>query len=267
MWMDVALAAIAGGCAVLVARAFIKNPKSRKTAHRAVLGLCFLLFWMLGQKFIMPRVNGYTLADNFEDKLRQSPAFSALQQHEPSTYRQLVNDLRQAVGAGQTEAQVLALSRDRIAGLIQARIGKASDDTAIRFVQVAQDQSRQLHTAGPGLCFQYLFPKPGEPPIPAQHLDRRMIKREQAVMGDIIKDSAERPAVEPLQEQVTPALMLVAQALAQKYTQEELQMLDNPHGPGVDKEKVCSMNIDFYDQVLQLPTQQKGPLLRFLLKA
>lgn len=265
--MTIVAIAAALALSALVAGLTIRDKTARPKAYRLVFGLAFLLFFGASNKLVLPMLSSHYAMADFEAGLEKNPAFVAIRQYDPALYNELLQDMRTAISEGMTPDQLSAFIRDKAASVVQQRIGHASNESVARLVEVSQKQSKVLQMHGNGLCFEYLFPKPGKPSDAAKYIDMALTREELTVMGDVIKDSATNPQVEPTLEQVRPYLLLASKGLAKKYRREELTMLDNPYQPGVDKEKVCSMSLDLYGQILSLPLEQKGPLLRFMLKA
>ena len=56
----------------------------------------------------------------------------------------------------------------------------------------------------------------------------------------------------------------IVSELGNKYG-EGLRDLQNPLAPDVNKTRLCSILIDLYSQVLQLPVEQSGPVVRYML--
>lgn len=255
----------AGALGAATAGLVIKDKVNRRRAYYLVFSLSFLLVMTLMNKFVAPQIYGYLEAEELEEELQKNPAFVAMRQYDRPLYDESVAEAKAAVRNGISSEQILGLMRDKIAPVVQGRIGHASDGTIVRFVQVSQKQLRNLQKRGDGTCYAYMFPTPGPSLVDPKYFDQSITQEELRVTGEVIRDSATSKQVLPTAEEVRPQLELIARALLQRYSQEEMLMLQNPRQPGIDKEKVCEMSIAMYDQVMALPLEQQGPLLRYML--
>lgn len=192
------------------------------------------------------------------------PAFQAIKRYDPNTYQTILADLRRGLKNGSDESQLTAQLRGHLAPVIEKRLLHSSDEAAAAFVAVMVTETSELKAHGGDLCFRFLFPK-GSPPIDGwKYFTKKTQEADSAVLVQVIKTSAERPTPLPPESEVMPNLQPAYDALA-KHFGEDVQMLVEPYGAGVDKGKVCDMTIFLYSQLLELPRDVQGKAFRFML--
>ena len=70
-----------------------------------------------------------------------------------------------------------------------------------------------------------------------------MVKSEMSGNKELLSISIDKDAVDP----------------------EDIEMLQNPLAPTVNRRKICTMSADLYNKIFALPRSESGPLLRYLL--
>ena len=90
------------------------------------------------------------------------------------------------------------------------------------------------------------------------------IEADSAALGQVVRSSTVAPQAIPQQADVAARMQPVIAALAGRYG-PDLSLLQNPQAPGVDRDKLCSINIDMYTVILQMPPADSGKLIRYLM--
>lgn len=70
--------------------------------------------------------------------------------------------------------------------------------------------------------------------------------------------------ITPQNQEYESKLDNIVQQMQQQYG-DDLQMFTNLTSPNVDREKVCDMAIDMYSEILKLPPNDAGAILRSML--
>jgi hypothetical protein len=200
-----------------------------------------------------------------ESELLKLPVYQAIKDYEPAVYAQIKQAILTAIVNKSPKELMWSQTRPLLAAVIERRSKTASDEALQQLSTVIVDVVTTLHARGDVTCFQVLFPQAG-PAIDIRGiLGEDAAQRELAAQTAIIRSSATAPQPTPLEADVAGVLKTVVAPLQAKYTNVELAMLEKPGAAGVDKRKICEMTVDLYREVLKLPKQESGKLLRFMI--
>jgi hypothetical protein len=96
-----------------------------------------------------------------------------------------------------------------------------------------------------------------------QHVDEATRENDRAALTEVIRAAGANPQEIPTSEAAEEILGPVYVTLRELHG-DDLDMLQMADQPGVDKEKVCTLIRSFYGQILELPTESSGTVLRYL---
>lgn len=263
-WISVGLAASSGALAVGIASLIVRNPKEKRGAYAIVFVVCFASLQGLSREFVFPDLNAWNQARKVEAALLEVPVFQAIKQYDPKTYESLVSDLKGSFTKGIDDSQVIGVVRGHIAGLVQKRLPSASDDAVVSYMSVMVTEIGELSSRGGDLCYRFLFPQPSGPIDARKYFSKQTQDADLAALAQVVRTSAEHPQTIPKEGDVMPALEPIVVELAKEYG-NDIEMLQNPTAPTVNKTKVCSMTVDLYSRVLKLPKNESSRVLRFML--
>ncbi len=189
-------------------------------------------------------------------------ALEAIRSADPGHYAAIHEHLLEALktGAGKTEA--LATLDAEIGDLFSRYISHASDALAIEYAGVFQRTIARLAARDTEACFFAVHPANA----PAKYNLAQTLTREEAgqissVVLRAVSDGAKRNEPAPSAEQVAgPEAELMTQ-LRTKYPDDAKALGAFPHG---DHATLCKAELRFYSLLVALPSQEQGPLVRFL---
>ncbi len=97
-------------------------------------------------------------------------------------------------------------------------------------------------------------------------MDSGTIQEKLEAMHDFLSAAMLNPQVRPDQEKVDE---LTEELLGELYNRygEDVEILAEPYASGVDKEKICELSMAMYTEILSMPEQDSGPLLRSLMSS
>lgn len=263
-WIAGAVAAVCVGIAGGVSMLVIRDRLHRKWIHLAVwVGLALVLAG-LSHLFITPPLEARYEAGMLDDALARNAAFSAIKKHDPQTYGLMMSELREGLLKGQTRAQLVELARHQIGAVVQKRLPRASDEAAIEYMRVMVQEMTELRQRGGDLCYRFLFGGPQQSLDMRQYVSVNTIEADTSALSQVVRSSTVSPQPVPLQADVAERMKPVLAALSGRYG-PDLALLQQPQAPGVDRDKLCSISIDMYTVILQMPPADSGKLIRYLM--
>lgn len=262
-WISIGLAALSGGLAAAIATLAIRNPKEKRVAYAIVFFVSLAVLQGISRQYVFPDLNARYQIRKVEAALLEIPAFQAVKQYDPKTYEKLMSDLRESIKKGTDESQMIGLVRGHITGLVQKRLPYASDEAVVTYMNVMLTEMNELNRQGNDLCYQFLFPQQsvfdGR-----KYFSKQTQEADLAALAQVFKTAAENPQAIPGEADVMPVLKPIYVEFAKEHG-NDIIMLQNPIAPNVDKAKVCSMVGGLYARVMQLPQNENGKVLRFML--
>jgi hypothetical protein len=263
-WISVGLAALCGALAALIASLFVRNPKEKRIAYTVVLVVAFAVLQGLSREFIFPDLNAWNEARKVEAALLDVPAYQAIKEYDPKTYDSLLSNMKQSIKKGVDESQIIGIMRGHMIGVVEKRLPHASDEATVSYINVMLTEMSELKNQGDDLCYRFLFPQQAAPLDMQKYVSKQTLKADLSALAQVIKSSAENPQPIPQEVDVMPQLKSIYLELAQEYG-NDIAMLEHPAAPDIDRAKVCTMISGLYTRILQLPKDESGKILRFML--
>lgn len=263
IWIKLVVWGICGILAAGVATLVTLERKENKRLYNLVFVITILLLLGVSREFIMPQIQARYDSSTIDESLMANPLFASLKQHDSDTYIRITAKYKNAIAKGNSEAEANAAIRDDITMLVQSRLPHASNEAAVKDISVMVQELTELQQHGGDICYQLLFPQAGQPLDISKYLSKTTQQADLIALGEVVRTSAVAPQEIPKEEEVSALLEQVINVLSNKYGQD-VALLQNPGAAGVDKTKICAITIEMYRQILQLPPEQGGKLLRYL---
>lgn len=235
---------------------FGDEDSSKKNIATVVI---FLLCMAVMKTTVIPKL--HAKAD--KAKLDTMPFIQAIKDKEPDTYNEFMALVDKAYAEGMTEQQVVSAARAKFQSVFESRISTSSDEAIEGFVLAFLPALKQLEAESADVCFKFLFPKPSDGSSVQTYLSKDVEDKMMAAMTEVIVSSNTEQASGSL-DGLENELLTVFGTLAVKYEQKDLEALQNPHAPGVDKTKLCSITHDLYQEVLNLGKPKSTKVLRVM---
>jgi hypothetical protein len=198
-----------------------------------------------------------------EHTLLRQPVYRVLQKHEPQLFQELVTEYRVYQRDEERPEQFINMANARISESATRALAHASQDSLLALVKDMLATGRALQGKPGDACFRFWFPKVAGPPDIAQSVDATAQAHTLDLMGEVIRSAAEDPVPQPAAETVKGSLAEVVNATYQQFG-ADAQMLAHADDPRVDRAKVCTITIAFYERVLQMPPQRASELVRVM---
>src|SRR5262245_30721764 len=189
-WTSIAVHGIAAGLAVGLAELVFRKRK-RGTAYIFLVIVLLGLASLVASRFILPEIRAAGAAstlDNIE-------AYRVVKILEPKVRQQMdaiaVNIARNGDASGQGQDQLRLLVKN----VSMKYASKAPDEPLVKFVQAIVARMEQMQADDPKICYQYLFPRPGQRvKLPKQAGFEPV---ELAAMAEMLKGAANNPQKTP----------------------------------------------------------------------
>ncbi len=263
-WISVASAAVCGALAGLIVALALRGRTRDKSHYLAAWVVAAGLLFAAAHRFITPALQARYDASQVDESLSGNAAFAAIKKHDPQTYARIMSELREGLLNGQGQAELIERVRMQVTTLVQKHLPRASDDAATEYMRVLVLEMSELRRHGGDLCYRFLFPKAGETLSLTRYVSANTRDADFAALSQVVRSSTVSPQPVPQQAEVASRIQPVMAALTARYGRD-LALLQQPEAPGVDRDKLCSINIDMYTVILQLPTADSGKLIRYLM--
>jgi hypothetical protein len=260
-WTSIILAAVAGGIAGIVAR-LIANPKENRNTYLVAFFAVFGGLYLLSRSVILPKVE----LRQAEAKLLEIPAFKALRLHDSDAYGKLMDEVKVALKGGKKEGEIFGIFRKHMVAIVEDRLPKASNDAVVEYIAATMAEMDELYRRGDDTCHRFMFPAAGEMLDARQYFSKEVQDRDLAALARVIETSARDPQRVPEDFEVLPRLQPIIEELTNEYG-SSIALMQNPGGARNErKRKVCEMASSMYAKILDLPTEDGGKILRFLVR-
>jgi hypothetical protein len=263
-WIGIAVGAGAGVVAVLISAGVMRMLGKSNTKGATVLHVViFAAALALGREVVEPRIQ----AAQVEAKLLEMPAYRAMQQFEPDSYKRILTALETGIANKQPLEQMWSATRPVVSEVTAKRLPHASDAVIIKFAGHVVAATMLLHSKGSNACFSYINPAPGEALDFTALLGKDVARQELDLVAEIITSAAgnTRPPVPAAAAE--PDIEILIAKLAQKYSEAELSGLQNLSAPDLDKRKYCQIIADLYAEAIALPEPRNSRLVRYLMQS
>ena len=262
--INFAIAALAGALAAIIAGLLVRDRKENRNWYVATFGVSFAVLFGLGNAFVEPRLNAWYQAHSAESELLESPAFRALKQHDRATYDKMLAEMKQSLKDGHSQAQINSTVRGHIVKVVGEKLPRASNESVVSYMRVMLIEMNELKEQGGDLCYRFLFPQQSGPIDPAKHFSKKTQEADLAALAEVIRTSTENPQPVPPETEVISSLQPIYQELANEHG-DDIAMLQSPTAASVDRGKICAMTETIYTNILRLPGDESGRVLRYLL--
>jgi hypothetical protein len=257
---SIVFAGLAGALAGMLARV-IANPKENKNAYVGAFVILFAGLYYASKTYAVPWWDLRTA----EREISEVPAFKALKEHDPETYRNFMADVEGAIRNRKGTDEAIKSMRARVIDLVQERLPIASNEAAMEYIAATMTELDELYERGDDTCHQFMFPADGVVPLDIQkYVSKEAQQNDLRALAMVIESSSRNPQDVPEEREVMPHLQPVFERLASTYG-GDIALIQNPGAPGADKRKLCAIVSDLYSQVLQMPAEEGGKVLRFMI--
>ncbi len=200
--------------------------------------------------------------ETVEADVAKIPLYAALKMCEPGVYEQLLSEFRSGVQQGRSMEELREKTLPLLKSVYRKRLPYGSDSALRSFAGLLLEQMKVLCSVDPALCYDYLWDEDHGADV-TRYFSRELIEKESAVMTEVIRSASEGTNQPPGRRQVEGQLQRVFASLAGRYGDDVGMLVDRERGKA-HKARTCELTCEFYREILSLPEQDSGPLLRFI---
>jgi hypothetical protein len=201
-----------------------------------------------------------------EAALLAEEPYRILKRHDQADYSRILSAWKDFQAGGRSQSEFIRESNAVFSQVATRRLGTASQDSMLALMHDTIRTVKKLRATSPETCFRYFYPEIAGAPDVAGILDAGEQRRTLALMGEVVRNSAESPAARPAEQEVEQALTEVINATYEQFG-TDAQMVAHPEDPRIDRGKVCDITIALYERILALPPDMSVQLIRYMAPA
>ncbi|MDO5652564.1 MAG: hypothetical protein Q4G39_00435 [Brachymonas sp.] len=253
LWLMPASALIAGACTWL----FTRNEDAPENTR--LLAVFMGTFVLAVAGFSLVNVN-FPGGRGFDTVAQKVPSVAALKQYDPQAYEVLKTEFEQGVKRGTRQEELVVHMQARMGELMRERLPRASNASVVAYFTPVVTAMEAIHAKDPEACLQILGG------VNTRALSRNVssdlqLKTDDA-LAEVIKSAATNPQSPPDQQEVQALMAGISKKVMQRHTSAIAQVMERGGSPSSSKELMCSITLDTMHEVLTLPEEQAGMLLR-----
>jgi len=262
--MNLGLAIAVGAFATIITYLMVRKPKERWVCYTIVFISFGGVFFTLTSLYTVRVSNTHKDLSDLEVNLREIPAYKQILQYDPVTYQRIQTEIRKSLENGESKSQTLQKIRLIIAELVEKYLPYSSDEALLGYMSIIIQEIEELSGKSPELCFQFLFPEQYGAIDVARYIRPETQKADLDSLSVVIRTGAENPVHIQDFSGYDALIENIITNLHEMYGDDAL-LLENPHAPGIDKEKFCRMMVTLYREILKLPKKDSVLVLRRML--
>ncbi|EJH4504492.1 hypothetical protein NDZ79_003098 [Cronobacter sakazakii] len=261
-WNHVMLSALVGIVLAVVASALYKKGKVNKLAAVAIFVVGIVL-WNIADIAWLRSANT-SPEQGFDEVFNSMLLYKLIKEKDPAFYARLRGQALEMAKQGKTQQDIIDAMQANMAELEMQRIQFAPDEDVIAYMRVNMEQTREMQQHSDDACFRFLMPQVKGGVNPVQMLSKEVIAKRMDVETKLLSASYSQNAhkVTPQEQKMAEeTLAPIGQSLAAKYGDTIEVFTDPQKGVGQEKQ-VCNMVQDLWHDVLALPSEKAGPVIR-----
>ena len=263
-WMNLGLAIAVGTFATIITYLTVRKPRERWVLYTIVFISCSGVFFTITSLYTVRVSNTQENLVALEATLSEIPAYKQILQYDPETYQRIQIEIQKSLEKGESKTQTIQKIRLIIAELVEKYLPYSSDEALLGYMSVIIQEIEELADKSPELCFQFLFPEQYGAIDVTKYIRPETQKADLDSLAVVIRTGAENPVHIQDFSGYDALIENIITNLHEMYGDDAL-LLENPHAPGIDKEKFCRMMVTLYREILKLPKKDSVLVLRRML--
>ncbi|MDR6890969.1 hypothetical protein J2X67_005517 [Variovorax sp. 3319] len=233
------------------------------TGKRIIYFVIFAVSWTAGKSLVQPRIDRLVLASSIEGELLKNVTYVALKEHEPDTYKRVLDKLEVDIKAGAiAEAAYASMGRE-FGIVLEKRLPITSDAAAIAFMKVKTEQIKVLFDRGGDTCYLGLHPELVQDQ--AKLYSRFSPALEDAgyvAMAQVIRDARLQPMAAVTDAQIDETGVIDSLQLEPDVWADVANM-DAPKADLALRRRDCEIWLRLQEAVLKLTEDRAGAFVRY----
>jgi ATP-dependent protease ClpP protease subunit len=199
-------------------------------------------------------------ASELDNSLKGTPGFSAIKEHDPEIYQQIITVLGAQLENGASLIEIQGALENYIGILARKSFSKTSDRALIMYANASVIRKKKLERTDPILCMKSLFPQQYGALDPVKYYSDEEIMPMMDALGLIVADSYifTNPAVNA--DAAVEVLTQIKAQLGEDSRYLEPSQLRNK----AEYSKACKTFIRINEAVLSNPSEVAGNVFRYM---
>jgi hypothetical protein len=215
-------------------------------------------------QFAMSGVGGWRDKEALERSLLSSPIYALIKDSDPDGFKKISGRFTEAVRLGKSEPEVIQDVQAVLAADVLPKYLQVAPDGAIqRYWRAQIAEMEHLGKNDPGLCVAFAFPEQRREGYNINKLvPREMLAEDIAALTELITQAVRAPQLQKpptLDREFASVMDRISKRLPRAQ-----DVLAYPSDYFNDPRTLCDALLAFYHDVLNLPPQRSGPMLRSL---
>lgn len=200
-----------------------------------------------------------TTAQQFSEELLKLPAYQALSETHPESFRQVVDVGWHLISRRKTDGEVFSATRAEIGKVAAALVPTAPDDILVAYQTLIKDQIEALSRVNSEACIEMLFPS-GKPMNAAALMPPELALREMKILEQLLRNTDEQSNHPYARDRVEGLLVQVMS----KLSTEEMAALTDPRIRSSDPTQACGSILAYFRAIDSLAVRDRVIVLRDL---
>ena len=222
--------------------------------------LFFLIFAAFSYT-LTPKVSKYFFMRDIDNAMMKNPMFVGIKDYDAKLYQSILDEASNSFDKGETKDDMFSNIYKITQNLLESKLPTADDDLIIDYTEFTMKKVKYFLSQNNESCFQVLFPNP-EATIDTS-IPQDLIDQEVVIFNKMLKKPKRDNKTLDEMEFINLVKPIYIK-LEQSYP-EELIILENPHNPNINKVKACELVVEMYTEIIKLPTEDAGSVLRTML--
>jgi hypothetical protein len=213
-------------------------------------------------QFGLSGIGGWKDRDTIERRLGELPVFAVIKENDPEGFKVLASQYSAGVQAGRSINEIVRETQATLTTEVLPKyLQRGPDLELVAYWKTQIREMEYLEKSDARRCVEYLFPELRQNDYSlTKFLPEALIKDDIGSLGDLIRATVRNPIPEQ-----NVAIGQDIQYVIDRITAvnpEAIEVLREPRKYAGQPMLVCSTLMDFYKQILMLPVQRSGPILR-----
>ena len=213
-------------------------------------------------QFGLSGIGGWRDTDSIERKLGELPVFVVIKENDPEGFKVLASHYSTGVQAGRSINEIVRETQAVLTTEVLPKyLRRGPDFELVAYWKTQIREMEHLGKADARRCVEYLFPELRQNDYNlTKLLPEALIKDDISSLGDLIRATVRNPISErnvTIEQDVQYVIDRVTTV-----NPHAMEVLAEPRKYAGQPMLVCSTLMDFYKQILMLPVQRSGPILR-----
>lgn len=261
-WIDTALALGSGILAVALTSLLVRRPAQRRGTYALVLLILFVTLQGLGREYLFPRLNAW----NNVREAESLPGLAPLKRADPEAYAGVLAYVRGALDRAVDRGTVRDMVDRRLNALARRRLPSTSNEAAMAYLGAVLAEMKAAEVSDPpggARCYGIL--DRGDPGLPTGQLaiPATLRARDLAARAQVIAAATRNPQPVPGESDVMAVLRPIDARLRRAGGGDAVS-LRFPNLPPFDEPRACSIDARLFADILALPVNRGGPVVRYL---